>query len=218
VTSTTYLLLEKYRDRWQELLTKSSKARPLRVPSALAVGRVADVSLTTKYGPSRLRVAAVSPSGEWIDVSDGWPVAPEPEIIEWRAPEPGPGMVPEGGQGFVWPASAPPALPDESLTPADVPPADADWSRIMWFASSMDGYEEWGSFENLAPLANAVSAYWDKTQEIVAIDLRALRACLFFEHRRHHHFGHPPDAQATAYIRALIERIREFVTSMRTSP
>jgi hypothetical protein len=86
------------------------------------------------------------------------------------------------------------------------------------FAASMDGYEEWGSLENLAPLANTVSAYWSRTDEIAPVDLRALRGCLFFEHRRHHHYGHIPDAETTTYIRALVERIRELVVAQVTPP
>jgi hypothetical protein len=118
----------------------------------------------------------------------------------------------------VWPDSAPPQLGEEMLTPDDVPPADADWSRISWFAASMDGYEEWGSLENLATLANTVSAYWRRTDEIAPVDLRALRGCLFFEHRRHHHYGHVPDAETTTYIRALVDRIRELVVARVTPP
>jgi hypothetical protein len=104
------------------------------------------------------------------------------------------------------------------LTVDDVPPPDADWSRIMWFAASMNGYDEWGSLENLAPLANTVNTYWDKTHEIAPVDLRALRACLFSEYRRHHHYGHAPDGRATIYIRALIERIRELVIANVATP
>jgi hypothetical protein len=90
--STTSLLLERYRHRWHELLEKSAKSRPLTLPATLGVSRVADVPLDTKYGPSRLRVAAVRPAGgDWLKVdSDGFPIPPEPVLIDWPYPEPGP--------------------------------------------------------------------------------------------------------------------------------
>jgi hypothetical protein len=176
--------------------------------------------LPTKYGPSRLRVAAVRPLGEWLAVdSNGWPIAPEPVVIDWPHPDAGPGMgatMPEAG--FVWPSSTPPLIADESLELVDIPPLNADWSWIMWFGASVDGYAEFGSPKNLGALANTARAYWDRTNELPPLDLRSLRACLFFECRRHHHYGHVPDAETTPYIRALVERTREAVAKLVSPP
>jgi hypothetical protein len=32
---------------------------------------------------SRLRLAMVRLLGEWLAVADGWPIAPEPVVIDW---------------------------------------------------------------------------------------------------------------------------------------
>ena len=42
-------------------------------------------------------------------------------------------------------------------------------------------------------------------------NLSDLRACLFFEYRRHNHFGYPPDAEKMQYIYDLLDRIRDHV-------
>ena len=41
--------------------------------------------------------------------------------------------------------------------------------------------------------------------------LADLRACLFFEQRRWHHFGDTPDEESMTYIWALVEAIRNRV-------
>jgi hypothetical protein len=214
VFSTDWLLREHYPNRWADLLEHSSRSRPRKLPAVLAVERVADEPLETKYGPSRLRVASVrAATSETLDVdAEGWLIPTEPSVIDWPAGEPGPGMIAERPEdAFEWPAPEPRLIPNERLTPADVPPPNADWNRLMWFAASLDGYAEYGSLENLGDLANTALAFWDRVHELPRLDLRALRGCLFFEYRRHHHYGDAPDARATAYIRALIEAIRKWV-------
>jgi hypothetical protein len=219
--STDWLLRERYPHRWAELLAKSAKSRPRKLPAGLAVARVADVELQTQYGPSRLRVAAVSAARkETLAVDDeGWPIPVAPTIIDWPYPEPGPGMVAERSEdAFGWPVTMPPLIANEDLTPEDVPPPTADWNWIMWCAASFDGYAEYGSPENLGELANTPVAYWERTCELPPLELRTLRGCLFAEYRRHHHYGHAPDAKATAYIRALVEAIRKHVIWQTTPP
>jgi hypothetical protein len=86
----------------------------------------------------------------------------------------------------------------------------------MAFAASLDGYRQYGSQENLADVGNTARAYWTATRALPQLELRALRACLFLEYRRHHFLGHPPDAASTAYIRALVEAIRSRVAVAAT--
>jgi hypothetical protein len=217
--STEWLLRERYPNRWADLLAHSSRSRPLKLPVTLAVARVADVQLQTQYGPSRLRVASVRAATDaTLDVDgEGWPIPASPTVIDWPVGEPGPGMIAERSEdAFEWPSTPPQPIANEALTPGDVPPATADWSQIMWFAASQDGYLEYGSLENLGDLANTVLGYWERTRELPPLELRALRGCLFFEYRRHHHYGDAPDARATTYIRALVEAIRAQVNEQTT--
>ncbi|MFT3896099.1 MAG: HNH endonuclease [Thermomonas sp.] len=84
---------------------------------------------------------------------------------------------------------------------ADVPEPTAGPEVIEAFALTFDGYEECGSFERCAAIANARCHG----------TLFELRSCLFFEQRRWHHLGEAPDAKADAYHRELISMIREKV-------
>jgi hypothetical protein len=217
--STNVLLRERYPHRWAKLLERSSQSRPRKLPAVLAVERIADETLETQYGPSRLRVASVrAATSEWLDMdAEGWPILTEPTMIDWPEGEPGPGMVPERTEvAFEWPTAMAELILNEQLTPADVPPPNADWNHLMWFAASFDGYTEYGSLENLGTIANTALAFWDRVHELPWLDLRALRGCLFFEYRRHHHYGDAPDARATAYIRALVEATRKWVDEQNT--
>ena len=91
-------------------------------------------------------------------------------------------------------------IANEALRRSDVPPPDADWSTVVRFAQTFNGYQQMGGFEQCAAVANHRHAC--KT-------LSDLRACLFFEYRRHNHFGYPPDAERMRYIYELLDRIRE---------
>lgn len=84
------------------------------------------------------------------------------------------------------------------LTLDQVPFPEDDWETISEFALTFDGYSYWGSFEKCAAIGNARSQN----------SLIELRTCLFFEQRRHHHFGEAPDRETMAYIRELIAKIR----------
>lgn len=201
-------LLARYERRWRKM-EGSSKSRPRILPEAVEFKRVADVSIATKYGPSRLRIASVSPTrGTWIALDPKcWPLpVNEAETFDW--PKPGPGMVPESGE-FVWPADSPPLIPNDELTEADLPGPGDGWMRIMWLAASLNGYDEWGSVENLEVLGEVVRNYFQRLGDLPPLDLRALRSCLFYEYRRHHFIGSAPDSKDTPYVRSLVEAIRD---------
>jgi hypothetical protein len=89
-----------------------------------------------------------------------------------------------------------------------IPAPDASWSRITEFALTFNGYTHYDG--NCADLANRSAANFAETGDLPD-SLTDLRTCLFFEQRRYHHFGHPPDEEALTYLRALIERIRHKV-------
>lgn len=92
-------------------------------------------------------------------------------------------------------------IPNDRLTRDMVPRSNADWSTIQEFALTFDGYQENGSFDACAEIANA---HKHET-------LGDLRTCLFFEQRRWRHFGESPDGDALRYIRSLVKAIRGMV-------
>ena len=94
-----------------------------------------------------------------------------------------------------------PVIENGALTAESIPSPTAQLDALSEFALSFDGYEYWGSFEKCADI---VGARRHST-------LTELRTCLFFEQRRWHHFGEPPDDEGLEYIRELIEKIRTKV-------
>ena len=74
-----------------------------------------------------------------------------------------------------------------------------DGEVISSFALTFDGYKFWGSTGRCAEIANARAAG----------TLAELRTCLFFEQRRHHHFGRPPTRAEMKYLRQSVAKIRQ---------
>ena len=77
-------------------------------------------------------------------------------------------------------------------------------------ALTFDGYRAYGSTSRLARLANSALERW-RAARALPDALTELRACLFFEQRRWHHFGESFDDETMRYVRALIERMRELL-------
>lgn len=88
-------------------------------------------------------------------------------------------------------------ISNKSLTLQSIPLPESSWYEISDFALTFRGYD----LPNCAELANSRSA---KT-------LTELRASLFFEQRRYHHFGYDPLDEDLEYIRCLVKRIRSKV-------
>jgi hypothetical protein len=89
-------------------------------------------------------------------------------------------------------------IPNESLVIPDIPGPRAEFTVLVQFARTFDGYEHWGSTELCGEIAN--KKQWETLTE--------LRTCLFFEHRRWRHFGEMPDKEGIQYWRKLVEMIR----------
>jgi hypothetical protein len=88
-----------------------------------------------------------------------------------------------------------------------VPGATEGWRRIGSFALTFDGYEFLPD-GRCGELADAVRSKFEEASVLPStLDLSELRACLFFEQRRHRHFGHEPDRDAMIYIAALLAAI-----------
>lgn len=97
-----------------------------------------------------------------------------------------------------------------SLTGESIPGPNAPWMPDMAeFALTFDGYEALGT--RIGDSANASRHEWSENG-MLPHGLVELRSCLFFEQRRHRHFGWDPDGDAMGYIRVLIEAIRARVT------
>ncbi len=90
-------------------------------------------------------------------------------------------------------------IPTSRLEASDLPPDNAELEDLLRFAYTFDGYQHWGSFDRCAEIANA--------RDHGTLD--KLRACLFFEARRWHHFGDVPDEEEIRYWRSLVAEIRQ---------
>jgi hypothetical protein len=102
-------------------------------------------------------------------------------------------------------------IPNSKLTKAQVPPARSSWRRIVPFALSFNGYKAI-SGDGCGKLANSVhQEFVGDAASLKKYGLTELRACLFFEQRRFHHFGYGPRPDDIVYIRALVDAIRKRV-------
>jgi hypothetical protein len=99
-------------------------------------------------------------------------------------------------------------IANRDLTESNIPTPDAEWHRIAEFALTFDGYTHWG--HACGEVANRCAKAFAENGDLPD-SLTELRTCLFFEQRRYHHFGRPPDEGAMDYIRALVEAIRHKV-------
>lgn len=105
-------------------------------------------------------------------------------------------------------------IADTSLRISDVPQADStDWSTIARFALTYDAYENLGSFERVAVIANNSLRHWRATGQLPE-SLTNMRVCIFFEQkRRWRHFGEQPDKEAMVYIAATLAALRGRLTT-----
>ena len=102
----------------------------------------------------------------------------------------------------------PDEVSNERLKATDVPPVTESWNAIGGFALTLDGYQVIGQRE-CGQLANRVkSEFARNTASLQSLSLTELRACLFFEQRRFHHFGWEPQGPDRIYVNALLEAIQ----------
>lgn len=101
----------------------------------------------------------------------------------------------------------PAPIPNDKLTPDLIPTRTSSLDEIWRFALTFQGYEEWGSFELCADIANSR----------LNSSLSELRTCLFFEQRRWNHLRIEPDDDMMEYLYALVEGIRKKVEEGETA-
>jgi hypothetical protein len=105
----------------------------------------------------------------------------------------------------------PDEVANEHLKANAVPPVTASWHTIGNFALTFDGYKAIGQSE-CGQLANRVNREFSTNVPFLqSLSVTELRACLFFEQRRFHHFGCEPLGAARIYINALLEAIRSRI-------
>ena len=92
----------------------------------------------------------------------------------------------------------PDEVPNEHLKATAIPSVTASWHTIGNFALTLDGYQAIGQSE-CGQLANRVkSEFARNAASLQSLSLTELRACLFFEQRRFHHFGEEPQGEEDA--------------------
>jgi hypothetical protein len=89
-------------------------------------------------------------------------------------------------------------------------PKASDDRSVVEFALTFDGYSYYGGFAACADICNAAGRNYFADGSLPR-SLSDLRACLFFEQRRWHHYGEAPDAEARRYIGALLDAIRDRI-------
>jgi hypothetical protein len=104
-------------------------------------------------------------------------------------------------------------MPDEihntDLRLDQIPPIDSDYSAIAGFALSFNGYSR---IKDIALFANKITDKFHEDHSIIAkLTLSELRACLFYEQRRHRHFGEDPEGEDRDYINKLVVEITKRV-------
>jgi hypothetical protein len=109
-------------------------------------------------------------------------------------------------------------MPDEihniDIRLDQIPPIDSEYSQIAEFALTFDGYSR---IKDIAIFANKITDKFHEDQSILSIlTMTELRACLFFEQRRHRHFGEDPDGADRDYLNKLVVEITTRVEDHRT--
>lgn len=98
-------------------------------------------------------------------------------------------------------------ISDSALREECLPQRNAPWNEIAPFALTFNASNKLGGHKPVADIAN------QKARTPADCTLTELRAALFFEHRRYHHFGYEPDGAAMVHIHALVEEIRARLRS-----
>jgi hypothetical protein len=124
-------------------------------------------------------------------------VRPDP-VLRWKDPS----RAPDGDFASC-------ALPNGQLRVHAIPERGDSWDAVSSFSLSYDGYAYW---EDVSELATRCVRSWTRDHALpTSID--TIRACLFYEQRRWHHFGEDPNGRAADYVWALLDRLRTLVAA-----
>jgi len=100
-------------------------------------------------------------------------------------------------------------VPNGLLQVHGIPAPGATWDAVSSFSLSYDGYAYW---DDVSELATRCIQRWTRDRTLpVSID--EVRACLFYEQRRWHHFGEDPNGRGAQYVWALLDALRHLVAA-----
>ncbi len=143
---------------------------------------------------------------------------PTPPAVGLRRPHPSPRHAEPGHRvdpslRFTDPRRTPAgdfaatAVANDALTRALIPGPTSSWDEVSDFCLSYDGFAYWN---DLPELATRAVRTWTRHGALPAT-LDELRACLFYEQRRRHHFGEEPSGRSATYIRALLDGVEALL-------
>jgi hypothetical protein len=124
-------------------------------------------------------------------------VRPDP-VLRWKNPS----HPPDGD-------FTPCAVPNSHLRVHGIPDRGDAWDAVSSFSLSYDGYAYW---DDVSELATRCIRSWTRDHTLpTSID--EVRACLFYEQRRWHHFGEDPNGRGAQYVWALLDTLRSLVAA-----
>ena len=98
-------------------------------------------------------------------------------------------------------------IPNSQLIEKNIPSSRASWKKILPFALTFNGYEQWGTFDKCQAVAKRGIDLFRSNQQL-SQPLTDLRTCLFYEARRWRHLEKDPNKKGMEYIHALLDAIR----------
>jgi hypothetical protein len=98
------------------------------------------------------------------------------------------------------------AVPNAQLKVHAIPAHGDSWDAVSTFSLSYDGYAYW---DDVTELASRSMRGWTRARTLPAT-VDEVRACLFYEQRRWHHFGEDPNGRGAQYIWALLDALRNL--------
>lgn len=128
-------------------------------------------------------------------------VRPEP-VLRWKDPS----RAPDGDFLAC-------AMPNAQLRVHGIPERGDSWDAVSSFSLSYDGYAYW---DDVSELATRRIRGWTR-HHTLPTSIDEVRACLFYEQRRWHHFGEDPNGRGEQYVWALLDTLRNLVAARGTA-
>jgi hypothetical protein len=101
------------------------------------------------------------------------------------------------------------AVTNAQLRVHGIPDRGDPWEAVSSFSLSYDGYAYW---DDVSELATRHVRVWTRDRMLPA-SIDEVRACLFYEQRRWHHFGEEPNGRGAQYVWALLDTLRSLVAA-----
>jgi hypothetical protein len=105
------------------------------------------------------------------------------------------------------------AVPNSQVKVHAVPDHGDSWDAVSSFSLSYDGYAYW---DDVTELATRSIRNWTRTRQLPG-SIDEVRACLFYEQRRWHHFGEEPNGRGAQYVWALLDSLRSLIAGQTVS-